>query len=105
VPYQLPAFYAAKGVASVEPGLWGLADHLSLPDELCEQLAAALTELGSSSSSSGEAQQQQQQQGKLVRFAADYAQLRMWAGRGRAEWMLKALRQLLEHATAAAMLT
>jgi hypothetical protein len=84
-------------VASVEPGLWGLADHLSLPDELCEQLAAALAELSSSSSSED---LPQQQQGKLVRFAADYAQLKMWAGRGRAEWMVKELTQLLEHALA-----
>jgi hypothetical protein len=86
-------------VASVEPGLWGLADHLALPDALCEQLADAVAALGSHDSGDTQ-QQQQQQQAKLVRFAADYAQLRMWAGRGRAEWMVKALTQLLEHALA-----
>jgi hypothetical protein len=98
-PYKLPAFDAAKGLASVEPALWELADHLALPDDLCEQLAAALALL-SSDSGSDLAQQQQQQREQLVRFAADYAQLRMWAGRGRAEWVVKALRQLLQHALA-----
>jgi hypothetical protein len=64
---------------------------------MCEQLATALALLSNSSDET-----QQQQQGKLVRFAADYAQLRMWAGRGRAEWVVKALAQLLQHALAGA---
>jgi hypothetical protein len=85
----------------IEPALYGLLDHFSLPDDCCEQLAAALELLkADSSSSSAGQQQQQQQQGetKLSRFAGDYAQLRMWAGRGRGGQVEKALQRMLGNA-------
>jgi hypothetical protein len=103
VPYTLPAFTADMPLSAVEPRLYGLLDHFRLPDELCEQLAAALELLKADSSSASNAataeEQQQQQQGetKLARFAGDYAQLRMWAGRGRGGQVEKALQKMLEH--------
>jgi hypothetical protein len=91
-------------LAVIEPALYGLLDHFSLPDDFCEQLAAALELLKADSSSANSAaaaaagQHQQQGQAKLARFAGDYAQLRMWAGRGRGGQVEKALQRMLENA-------
>lgn len=90
-PFHLPAYSAADDLAAVEPGLWALADQMHLPDEACERLGAALAALRKLSSG---------QEHKLLRFAADYARLRMWVGRGRVDWMVKAVNQMLENALA-----
>jgi hypothetical protein len=72
--FQLPEWTPGTLLASVEPGLYGLLDAFCLPDELAEQLADALEELGRGGQ--GEGQQQQQHVERLARFQADYAQVR-----------------------------
>jgi hypothetical protein len=70
--FQLPQLSPGTPLAAVEPGLYGLLDAFSLPDELAEQLADALEDLGRG----GDGEQQQQHADKLARFGADYAQVR-----------------------------
>jgi hypothetical protein len=101
--YSLPAFTADMPLSVVEPGLYGLLDHFGLPDEFCEQLAAALEQLQASAAAAAAAaaagdELKHQGEVKLGRFAGDYAQLRSWAGRGRVQQVQKALQRLLDHA-------
>ncbi|WIA33673.1 hypothetical protein OEZ86_006793 [Tetradesmus obliquus] len=79
-PFSLASWSADSPVVDAEPGLFGLLDHYGLPDELALQVAEALEGLESAQ----QQQQQQQHAERLARFAADYAQVRLWAGRGRA---------------------
>jgi hypothetical protein len=97
-PYSLPTFTAEQPLSAIEPGLYGLLDHFALPDECCEQLAAALEVLAGSSSGNAAAAAADKAQQKLGRFAGDYAQLRSWAGRGRAAQVHKALQKMLHNA-------
>jgi hypothetical protein len=92
----MPPFTADSALVDVEPGLYGLLDHFALPDECCEQLAAALEAVAGVSSGNAAAVARAQQ--KLVRFAGDYASLRLWAGRGRSDQVAKTLRKLLDNA-------
>ncbi|WIA13539.1 hypothetical protein OEZ85_007111 [Tetradesmus obliquus] len=86
----------ANPVSAAEPGLFGLLDHYGLPDELALQVAEALEGLGSDQQQ--QQQQQQQHAERLARFAADYAQVRLWAGRGKAGLVQAAVARLVRNA-------
>jgi hypothetical protein len=92
-------------LVGIEPALYGLLDAFELPDDLCEQLEAAVKLLGvlqaavAAAAATGCTASSAAQQ-KLARFAGDYAQLRMWAGRGRGSKVAEALQKMLKHALA-----
>jgi hypothetical protein len=97
----MPEFTADQPLVGIEPALYGLLDAFMLPDDACEQLAAALellqelqSQLQEAAAGAAPAAAAQQ---RLSRFAGDYAQLRMWAGRGRGGQVEKALQRMLEN--------
>ncbi|WIA13530.1 hypothetical protein OEZ85_007102 [Tetradesmus obliquus] len=92
--FSLASWSADSPVVDAEPGLFGLLDHYGLPDELALQVAEALEGLESAQ----QQQQQQQHAERLARFAADYAQVRLWAGRGRAGLVQAAVARLVRNA-------
>ncbi|WIA38850.1 hypothetical protein OEZ86_002127 [Tetradesmus obliquus] len=88
------------GCRIADPCLYGLLDHFGLPDELCEWLEAGLQALAASgadaaAAAAAAAGQQQQAESRMERFAGDYAYLRMWASKGRAQKAQIALQRLL----------
>ncbi|WIA18555.1 hypothetical protein OEZ85_009998 [Tetradesmus obliquus] len=98
---QLQAAAAAAAAAAAveqQPCLYGLLDHFGLPDELCEWLEAGLQALaasGADAAAAAAAGQQQQAESRMERFAGDYAYLRMWASKGRAQKAQNAVQRLL----------
>jgi hypothetical protein len=81
-------------VAAAESVLWKLAEHMGLPEAQLGRLSDALDTLNEAAEGEGGGQHEK----VLQRFEGAYAQLRVWAGKGRRDRMEKSLNALLDKA-------